>query len=128
MEKQIQTVENALENTNVIYDKLNSTTLPKNVPSYQNISLIAFRKSSFRNNIFQFKTYPTISHKLIECKKGQKMTYAKLCSLLTQYIFSNNLFDFENNTIICDDLLKLVTGNETTTFINLLKNVGQIIN
>jgi hypothetical protein len=128
LEKQIQTVENALENTNAIYDKLNSTTLPKSVPSYQNKSIVAFKNSSFRNNVFQFKTYPTIIHKILECKKGEKITYQQLCRLLTQYIFSNNLFDFENNTIICDDLLKLITGYSTTTFILLLKNLGKIIN
>lgn len=128
LEKQIQTVENALENTNAIYDKLNSSTLPKSVPSYQNKSIIAFRNSSFRNNVFQFKTYPTIAHKIIECKKGQKITYSQLCNLLKQYIFSNNLFDFEKNIIICDDLLKLITGYDKTTFLMLLKNLGQIIN
>jgi len=128
LEKQILTVEKALENTNAIYDKLNSTTLPKNVSSYKNESIIAFKNSSFRNNIFQFKTYPTIVHKILECKKGEKITYAQLCKLLTQYIFSNNLFDFENNTIICDDLLKLITGYHTTPFLYLLKNIGKIIN
>jgi len=128
LEKQIQTVEKTLENTNAIYHKLNSTTLPKNVSSYKNKSIIAFKNSIFRNNSFQFKTYPTIVHKILECKKGEKITYAQLCRLLTQYIFSNNLFDFDNNTIICDDLLKLITGYDTTTFILLLKNLGKIIN
>lgn len=128
LEKQIETVENALENTNAIYDKLNSTRLPKNVPSCQNKSITTFKNSGFRNNCFQFKTYPTIAHKILECKKGEKITYTQLCKLLTQYIFSNNLFDFENNTIICDDLLKLITGYDKTTFLLLLKNLGKIIN
>jgi hypothetical protein len=128
LEKQIQTVENALENTNDIYHKLNSTTLPKNVQSYKNNSISTFQNSAFRNNVFQFKTYPIIVHKILECKKGEKITYTQLCKLLTQYIFSNNLFDFENNTIICDDLLRLITGYDTTTFLILLKNLGRIIN
>jgi len=128
LEKQIQTVEKALENTNAIYDKLNSTKLPKNVQSYNKKSSIsAFQKCAFRNNSFQFKTYPIIVHKILECKKGEKITYAQLCRLLTQYIFSNNLFDFDNNTIICDDLLKLITGYDTTTFIHLLKNLVKIV-
>jgi hypothetical protein len=126
LERQIQTVEHALENTNAIYNKLNSITLPKNVSSYKNNTI--FKNSSFRNNLFQFKTHPTIAHKILECKKGEKITYTQLCKLLTQYIFLNNLFDFENNTIICDDLLKLICGYDTTTFILLLKNLGKIIN
>ena len=99
-------------------------SLTKTDPNYKK----SFSNSAFRNVLFKFKSYPLITHKVLEYKKGQTITYSELCKLLTQYISINNLFNFENHTIICDDLLKLVTGNETTTFINLLKNIGKIIN
>ena len=128
LEKQIQTVEKALENTNAIYNKLNSTSLPKNVQSYtKKHSIDKFQKSAFRNNVFKFKINPAIEHKILESKKGEKISYTQLCKLLTQYIFSNNLFDFENNRIICDDLLKLITCYDTTTFLYLLKNLVKIV-
>ena len=124
LEKQIQNVEGKIERTNEIHHKLTHMSLTKADPNYKK----SFSNSAFRNVLFKFKSYPLITHKVLECKKGQTITYSELCKLLTQYISINNLFNFENHTIICDDLLKLVTGNETTTFINLLKNIGKIIN
>jgi len=129
LEKQIQTVEEALKITDDVHCKLSNLTLIKNdlTQSYKSDAATSCRESEFRRHVFKFKNYPSIKNNLLEYRKGTKIKYMELCKLLTQYIFSNNLYDYENNHIICDELLKLITGCNTISFLLLLKNLGQII-
>lgn len=129
LEKQIQSVETTIEFTNDLHNKLINVTLPKSVHSYnKNNIATSCRDSAFREYVFQFKRVPTINNSLLESQKGEKISYKDLCKLLSQYVFVNNLYDYTNHTIVCDELLRLICSSNRTTFLLLLKNLRQIIN
>ena len=129
LNKQIQIVEDSLTITKEIRNNLPSSALTINDTSSVDKTVIyRCRNSTFGKNVFYFKSYPTIKHNILECRKNQPITFKQLCNLLTTYIFSNNLYNSANNSIICDNFLKLITDNDETTFFILLKNLRKIIN
>lgn len=118
--KQIQIVEDALKTTDIIGSKLATLKIPKNDAS----STDKCRNSAFRSYKFRFK--PSIEHSILENKTNQIITFSGLCELLTLYVLNKNLLN-KTDTITCDNFLKLLTGNNITSFFMLLKCFGRII-
>jgi hypothetical protein len=124
--KQIKVVENNIKKTEQIHQQITSYALVNNESN--KINMNDFRQCAFRKKLFQFKTYQPISHCFLDRYKGQNITFGKLCEQLSTYICNKNLFNCKDNTIICDDFLKLITKTDYTTFFILVKNLRKIIN
>ena len=122
--KQIQIVEDALKTTDIIGSKLTTLKLPKNDASSTKPSIDKCRNSPFRSYKFRFK--PAVKHGILENKNNQIITFTGLCELMTLYVLNKNLLN-DTNKITCDDFLKLLTGNDITSFFMLLKCFGRII-